>query len=185
MMTSSSGFACGCSAWPRSSATCGRRAASSGSTPRPTTAGGARCSGVGSRCSGPGSVGHRACPTRRASSSSSGCSRLPWGTRVSGHGGSARRSPRSAGAASSSAPTASGGGSPPRAQPADQPPLARRGVRRATRARDRLARARHPAQPIRSLSMSRTPSMRTASESSTGPSTTSHSTRVPGSAADT
>ena len=40
-----------------------RRAASSGSTPRPTTAGGDRCCARASRCCGPGSAGHRGCPT--------------------------------------------------------------------------------------------------------------------------
>ena len=84
MMTSCSGSACGCSAWPRSSATCARRAASSGSTRRPTTAGGDRSCAAGSRCSGPASAAHRGCPTRPASSPSSGCSRLPWATRGSG-----------------------------------------------------------------------------------------------------
>ncbi len=59
------------SARRRSSATCARPAASSASTARPTTAGGDRCCARASRCSGRGSAGHRGCPTRRASSSSS------------------------------------------------------------------------------------------------------------------
>ena len=57
------------------------------STPRPTTAGGARSCARASRCSGRGSAGHPGCPTRRASSSSSGSSPSPRppGSRTAAH----------------------------------------------------------------------------------------------------
>ena len=81
------------------------------STAPPTTAGGGRSCAAASRCSGPASAGRRGCPTRRASSSSSGS--WPSASATPGwvRGASAPRSPRSAGAASSSAPTACGGSS--------------------------------------------------------------------------
>jgi hypothetical protein len=63
----------------------------------------------GSRCSARGSAGRPGCPTRRACSPSSACSRSPWVTPGSAPGGSAPPSPRSAGAASSSPPTGCGG----------------------------------------------------------------------------
>ena len=131
-------------AWPRSSATCARRAASSGSTTRPTTAGGVRSCARASRCSGPGSAGHPGCPTRRASWSSSASSPSRSASRGSVRGASAPASPRSAGAASSSVPTASGGSSGAMACPAHQPAVARRRLCRTTRTRADGAPGRAP-----------------------------------------
>ena len=70
---------------------------------------GAWSSAPGSRCCDRASAGRPRMPNQRARSSSSASSPSPSPIRGSGPGASARPWPRSAGAASSSAPTASGG----------------------------------------------------------------------------
>lgn len=79
-----------CSAWPRSSATSGRRTASSRSTRRPTTAGGPRSCDRGQRSAGHASARPPRIPNETSQLTEQRVIALPSVTRAWARGGSAR-----------------------------------------------------------------------------------------------
>ena len=83
----------------------------------------------------PRSAGHRGCPTRRASSPSSGSSPSPSAIRARPATDQRDARPGALGRHRHQPQRRLAGPPPPRPHPADQPPVARRRLRRATRAR--------------------------------------------------